>query len=243
MGNTSVRIDIALATLILVLGLVLSFSGLHLLALDGSTTQPPAFAPLVGLATSAVGLAVLIWWAASLLLAVLGEVLAARGMAVAARRVRPLTPQFMRRIAGLALGMNLLAGPAYAADWPAPSISAGEVPSTSQENVVSPLWAPRDQQDQPPLDPSWRVPSHPVDGGLLVKEIRESDQHIDSPEVAVRPGDSLWSIAARHLGPTASDAEIAEAWPSWYAANKQLIGDEPDLLQPGQLLQPPTPIK
>jgi hypothetical protein len=57
--------------------------------------------------------------------------------------------------------------------------------------------------------------------------------------VTVRRGDSLWTIAARHLGPGASDAEIALAWPRWYAANRGLIGADPDRLVPGQQLTPP----
>ncbi len=57
--------------------------------------------------------------------------------------------------------------------------------------------------------------------------------------VPVRRGDSLWSIAARHLGPGATDAEIAWEWPRWYAANRAVVGDDPDLLTPGQLLRPP----
>lgn len=59
--------------------------------------------------------------------------------------------------------------------------------------------------------------------------------------VTVRRGDSLWSIAARHLGPGTSDAEIAWEWPRWYAANRAVVGDDPDLLVPGQLLRPPPP--
>jgi nucleoid-associated protein YgaU len=55
----------------------------------------------------------------------------------------------------------------------------------------------------------------------------------------VRRGDSLWSIAARHLGPAATDAEIAWEWPRWYAANRAVVGDDPDRLTPGQLLRPP----
>ncbi len=57
--------------------------------------------------------------------------------------------------------------------------------------------------------------------------------------VPVRRGDSLWSIAARHLGPGATDAEIAWEWPRWYAANRDVVGADPDLLAPGQLLRPP----
>ena len=61
----------------------------------------------------------------------------------------------------------------------------------------------------------------------------------DRRPVVVRPGDSLWLIAARRLGPTATDGEVAGAWPRWYAANRQLIGDDPELIRPGQRLDPP----
>ncbi|MGZ4685248.1 LysM peptidoglycan-binding domain-containing protein [Oryzihumus sp.] len=59
--------------------------------------------------------------------------------------------------------------------------------------------------------------------------------------VAVRRGDTLWSIAARHLGPTATAAQIALEWPRWHASNRHVIGDDPDRLVPGQLLEPPSP--
>lgn len=64
---------------------------------------------------------------------------------------------------------------------------------------------------------------------------------LTDPEVVVHRGDSLWSLAARHLGPDAGDAEIAHAWPQWYAANRDRIGDDPDLLLPGQVLRVPGP--
>jgi nucleoid-associated protein YgaU len=56
----------------------------------------------------------------------------------------------------------------------------------------------------------------------------------------VRRGDSLWSIAARHLGPGASDAEIAAQWPRWWHANRAVIGTDPDLILPGTRLIPPS---
>jgi len=59
-------------------------------------------------------------------------------------------------------------------------------------------------------------------------------------EVVVRAGDSLWSIAARHLGADASDAEVAAAWPHWYARNADVIGPDPSLILPGQTLRAPT---
>ncbi|MCM0640272.1 LysM peptidoglycan-binding domain-containing protein [Cellulomonas wangsupingiae] len=58
--------------------------------------------------------------------------------------------------------------------------------------------------------------------------------------VEVQPGDTLWAVAARSLGPGASDAAIAAEWPRWYAANASVIGPDPDLLHPGQVLTAPT---
>ncbi|WP_344032143.1 LysM domain-containing protein, partial [Paeniglutamicibacter psychrophenolicus] len=60
-------------------------------------------------------------------------------------------------------------------------------------------------------------------------------------EVVVRPGDSLWAIAARHLPSNAGPEEIAAAWPLWFAANRQLIGPDPDRLEVGVVLQAPRP--
>jgi len=58
--------------------------------------------------------------------------------------------------------------------------------------------------------------------------------------VVVRRGDTLWDIAARHLGGSATNAEIAHEWPRWHAANRAIIGDDPDHIRPGQRLTPPT---
>jgi nucleoid-associated protein YgaU len=60
-------------------------------------------------------------------------------------------------------------------------------------------------------------------------------------EVVVRPGDTLWSIAADHLPATATREQIAASWPQWYAANRQVIGPDPAVIHPGdRLLAPPT---
>ncbi len=60
--------------------------------------------------------------------------------------------------------------------------------------------------------------------------------------VRVRPGDSLWSITAHRLGAGASAARIQAEWPRWHAANRQLIGADPDLLRPGMELLVPRPV-
>jgi LysM repeat protein len=51
-------------------------------------------------------------------------------------------------------------------------------------------------------------------------------------EHRVQAGDYLWKIAKEQLGD-------ANRWPEIYALNKDAIGDNPNLLQPGQLLKLP----
>jgi len=54
----------------------------------------------------------------------------------------------------------------------------------------------------------------------------------------VLPGDSLWSIV-RERAPDADDAHVEAAVERWHRANRAVIGDDPDLIQPGQRLDPP----
>jgi hypothetical protein len=57
--------------------------------------------------------------------------------------------------------------------------------------------------------------------------------------VVVRPGDSLWTIAADHLDRDAGTAQVAASWPRWYAANASAIGADPDMLAVGTVLVVP----
>lgn len=58
--------------------------------------------------------------------------------------------------------------------------------------------------------------------------------------VVVQPGDSLWSIAARRLGRGASPQAITAEWQQIYALNREIIGSDPELIEPGQRLALPT---
>ena len=59
-------------------------------------------------------------------------------------------------------------------------------------------------------------------------------------ELVVHRGDSLWSIAARHLGREATTSQIDAEWHRWFAANRLVIGDDPNAIRPGQVLSSPT---
>lgn len=58
----------------------------------------------------------------------------------------------------------------------------------------------------------------------------------------VEPGDSLWRIARSILaadGSPAASAEIGAYWRAIYAANRHVIGADPNLIHPGQELELP----
>lgn len=58
--------------------------------------------------------------------------------------------------------------------------------------------------------------------------------------VTVAAGDSLWRIAADHLPEGAGAGEIAAAWPRLYEANRDIVGADPALIIPGQVLTIPA---
>jgi LysM domain len=112
---------------------------------------------------------------------------------------------------------------------PVPVPDPGRAPAAEVPTARGPGWVPG-----PPV-----VRAHP--DVRVLSPVPRPDTTRDTPaEVVVRRGDSLWSIAARQLGPDASDAEIARVWPAWFEANRDVVGDDPDLLRPGQVLRAPA---
>ncbi len=55
----------------------------------------------------------------------------------------------------------------------------------------------------------------------------------------VKPGESLWSIAAGTMPAEAPPESVATASAAWYDANRATIGPDPDLILPGQQLAAP----
>lgn len=56
----------------------------------------------------------------------------------------------------------------------------------------------------------------------------------------VHIGDSLWSIAAGELPPDASASDIDRQWRAWWRTNRAVIGADPNLIHPGQVLHTPS---
>ena len=109
-----------------------------------------------------------------------------------------------------------------AASLPPPSF-----PTTRPlDEVAPPGWTPTRPRVRPQASPALLTTTPPPSVG---------------DGVVVHRGDTLWDIVRHHLGPQASDAEVAQAWPDWHAANRAVIGADPDLLLPGQVLRPPHP--
>jgi hypothetical protein len=142
-------------------------------------------------------------------------------------------------------------GPAAAADvgavrlqlqvpepgWSADPGWSAEPGSSDQERMPSPGWTP----DRPAAPPRAQA-DITVLAAAAARAARGSgawDGELPD-QVVVRRGDSLWSIVARQLGSGATDADVAEQWPRWWHANRRVIGDDPDVLLPGQVLHVPT---
>ena len=60
----------------------------------------------------------------------------------------------------------------------------------------------------------------------------------DGTRVVVR-GDTLWDIAAAQLGGSPSDADVLREMTRWHDANRDVLGADPDLILPGQVLRTP----
>ncbi|MDQ0030211.1 hypothetical protein J2S89_002036 [Arthrobacter bambusae] len=244
-----------MAATILVLALFLAATGFILIDRWHSAAgrlQAPAFEDLLGLIATAAGLGIVAWWVATFLLAIASALLQQSGNERCASATAKLSPAFMRRLAVAVLGLNLagipLGNASPAQIDPAWSPANGSAPSIG----ISAQWAPGStyspgvpaplESGSPGIDPHWQPRAPAAEPGLLGTRPQRAAEQPASPsqdEVVVRRGDSLWSIAARQLGPIASDVDVALHWPKWYAANRDVIGDDPGLLFPGQVLQPP----
>jgi hypothetical protein len=254
MGETvqrPVRAEAALAVVILGLGVFLAFTGAGIVdhwRRSAARQHALLFDDLLGLLALVAGLAVILWWLLSLATAFAAALLERRGHHAAACATGRFSPVFMRRLALAAVGVQLLGAPlAHADELPAAAHAS------SSGSSVSAAWAPLAERgpdlpagpsaDSGELQPQWmpRVPM--VQPGLVssLPARATAGPAGAASEIPVRAGESLWTIAARELGPGASEVEIAARWPLWYQANRNIIGADPNVLLPGQLLRPPPP--
>lgn len=192
-------------------------------------------------ATSATcALAILLWVGVGLALSVAAAL--PGPMVVSERLVDAVAPAAVRRWAALLVGVSILSGSlpgaAMAHDAVAVSDETGRAAAPvapapdwvprlagSSGTAPAPGWTPTPVRDLPPVS-------------LTAPRSADADQETRS--VTVRRGDTLWDLAAAHLSADATDDEIADECQRWFQANRSVIGPDPDLILPGQLLQVPA---
>jgi hypothetical protein len=177
------------------------------------------------------------WGAVGLLLTAASTVPGAAGR-LAGWLLGHLLPGSARRAAALALGLGLgtvapvallpVSHPLVASAAAAEDVGAehGPVPvdwPTTPAADVVPDW-PTGPADPPGAAPDWPRAA--------------PGEHV------VLRGECLWDIAADWLeqqapGEPVTAAEVARATRDWWRANATVIGSDPDLLLPGQVLRPP----
>ena len=131
--------------------------------------------------------------------------------------------------------------PAPAAAAPNPAAPAPAPPTPSAAPVLHPHTpaVPTPGAPGPTRGPSTRAltPVAPANPTPTTPAPADTPRAADSsvPYVVVA-GDCLWDIAARLVGPRASNAAVDRGWRAIYAANRAAIGDDPGLIHPGLVL-------
>ena len=151
---------------------------------------------------------------------------AASGLAADHRPQRRGCPEFVRRAVLIACGVAVAGSMSVPAHAAAPR---GDPSHIGHTLAGLPLPERAVRQDSHAI----RMPQ----AHLTPIARADADRHAGGSQVRVRPGDSLWSIAARTLGPTAATAEVNQRWHEIYELNQALIGADPNVIHPGQELR------
>lgn len=209
---------------------------------------------IVGVAALIGAWALLAWLCTAILLSAAATVPGRYG-AVAGRYAAAVSPRLLRRLVAVLAGTAIVSGAA-------PALAAQGAPVAETSHAVTAVRTePVAVTEHRVMHARWRTGHEaaavrPGGGsaatapalGRLGSRVVIADQtplpSLDRPAsattVVVVPGDCLWTIAARHLGPGATNVDIATEWRRWYDANREVIGADPDLILPGQRLTPPT---
>lgn len=191
-------------------------------------------------------LAWLVWaWGALGLALTASSALPGRTGTVAELALRRVLPRGARTAAALALGIGLgIAPPVLGVAAPL----VGAIPAVAEElpagpppagTAVVPDWpAPSVSAPAPAVPPPSHSTAPTADGVPDWPRTPAAGEH-----VVVR-GDCLWDIVERRLtadgGRVPSGGAVAAAVHAWWQANADIIGPDPDLLLPGQVLRPPA---
>ncbi|MEP6853184.1 MAG: LysM peptidoglycan-binding domain-containing protein [bacterium] len=201
-------------------------------------------------------------WLAVGLIAAAAAALPGRAGVLSAGLARTTLPRGLKRALAGSLGMSLVLTPLASSARPpgadpatrssATATVRAPLPATPTVAVALPntgtVAAARPTSPAPDLPP----PTQPQTGAPTrsATVLRSASSppvplpttpapSLPARDVVVRPGDSLWAIAAARIGSAAGPRDIAAAWPAWYRANRAAIGADPDRLYPGQRLRAP----
>lgn len=211
-----------------VLGLLLRVAAPDLGAVAAAAADPQRVVDTQGpdalITLLAWALAAACWaWGALGLLLTAASAVPGLGGRLAGALLTVVLPAGLRRAAALAVGVSLVAAPGVALASPGPATTVSTTLSTASPAAAA--WSDVGPAAVPPAVPDW--PSTVA-----------ADEH-----VVVR-GDCLWDIAAAWLAPhgPATDSQVREAVQAWWQTNAAVVGPDPDLLRPGQVLRaPPAP--
>ncbi|MDO4258865.1 MAG: LysM peptidoglycan-binding domain-containing protein [Actinomycetaceae bacterium] len=134
------------------------------------------------------------------------------------------------------------AASAQSAQSPASTASAEEIGTWAQQSftsLVEMISTPEEKAPSAPASGDSAPPQQGSDTPPQAPTVTVPATPSSQAEHTVREGESLWSISEDVLGPQASEAEIADAWPRIYEENREVIGDSPDLIHPGDILTVP----
>lgn len=181
------------------------------------------------------------------LLARLPGVLGRAGRRVAAVALPRVLHRLVLGSLGVGLGVGAVLTPVAASAAAAPS-------PASVAAVPSPVWPSSPPASTPA--PQWPVSTPRAQTPSAAPRTHEpAPTHVPAPTtragtatgtaagtaVRVRAGDSLWRVAADHLGPAPEPQRVTHYWQRIYAANRAVIGGNPDRIHPGQQLVLPAP--
>ena len=140
-------------------------------------------------------------------------------------RVRLRAPALLRRLVlagcGAALTAAAVQGPALADASPAEGRAHPAAGGTASLTGLT-------------------VPDRPL-GAVRARTSVTTPGHTGrAATLTVRPGDSLWRLSERLLGPGADPGAVADVCRALYRANHARVGDDPDLVLPGTVLHIPN---
>lgn len=152
---------------------------------------------------------------------------------VAGVLLRAALPAAARRAVALTVGLSVTAGGGAALAVPATPLTTASASAPAAPAVLADWPSTADSPDWPA---GAAVPAPPA--------AAPDRPSASAGDRVVLRGDCLWDIARDWLAgrgqPAAPDAAVAAAVDRWWQANAEVIGPDPDLLLPGQVLRPPA---